>query len=221
MQPASGARERGASYASLTSADFERRTGEAIADIERATAAEIVVVVAPSAGRHGDVPLLAALLVAFVVFAVLVFVEVEVGDYTLFAAPPVAFGGAFCLVRAWPGLERRLLGARRRAQAAEVWARATFQKAGLHRTRDATAVLVFVSLLEGACVLVRDHGVGAIAADDEWRTLEGRFAAALRSARPQDELLSALRAMGRMLAERLPPRPDDIDELPSHVRVTF
>ena len=205
----------------LLAPPFERRVGEAVASIERGTSAEVVVVVVRRSAAHTEFPLTAGLIALATALTAVMFAEAELGDYLVYVAPLASFLAVFLLVRLVRPLLRLLLGARRRHRVTEILGRATFQKAGLHRTRDATAVLVFLSLLEGDCALIRDHGVVLAAGEDEWSALEARFARALAARKPDDAVLEVLGELGKVLTERLPPRPDDTDELPSRVAVSF
>ncbi len=205
----------------LESADFRRRVASVVTELEKDTAAELIVSVIPRVSRYAYRALLAGLCALVLVFAGLMFSPAEVGDYALFSAPLLACVLGFGLVRAWPLLLRLLVGPTRMRREQEVLARAAFQKAGLHRTRDATAVFVLLSRAERGCVIVADQGAARVLDPSEWTSHERALAAALGSRSPDEDLLAALRALGGALASRLPPRPDDIDELPAHLSVTF
>ena len=205
----------------LESAQFRHRVAALVTQVEKDTAAELIVSVIPRVSTYADRALLSGLCALVLVYAGLMFSPAEVGDYALFSAPLLACGMGFGLVRAWPLLSRLLVGARRMRREQEILARAAFQKAGLHRTRDATAVFVLLSRAERGCVIVADQGAARVLDPSEWTSHERALAAALRSRAPEEALLSALRSLGDALASRLPPRPDDVDELPAHISVTF
>ena len=74
---------------------------------------------------------------------------------------------------------------------------------------------------ERECVIVRDHGVAVVMGDEPFATHERAFCEALGSRAREESVLAALGTMGEDIASRLPPRPDDVDELPANITVAF
>jgi putative membrane protein len=143
-------------------------------------------------------------------------------DEALVAAALLGFAAGWRLVRSRPALERRLVPRAALVRRIELSARAAFQKAELHRTRDATALLVYLSIHEHGAALIADRTVRLAMGEEEWAVHRARFEALLASGeRIEKELARALQLLGDDLEKALPRAESDIDELPAMLEVSL
>ncbi len=199
--------------------EAKKKVARAIEEIEKQTAAEIVVAVRRRCGhyRHTD----------FAVGAVLAFATIL---FVLFAPQPfamektpidvvVAFAiGA--LVSANVAPLRRLLTSRRLMSAnVRTAARAAFYDMRIARTTGRTGILVVVSIFERRVEIVLDSGVKPEELGAEWPGIVAAIEASARGV-SLDRFLAALGAMTPPLARALPVQPDDVDELPNEPEVS-
>lgn len=113
----------------------------------------------------------------------------------------------------------------RRALAVTRRAKQEFFDRGIARTRDRSGVLLLVSEQERSLVILADRGVEeALAAGDASGSAQavlGRWAAeaveGLRQGRGGAAIVRVIEQIADALAERFPPRPGDVDELPNPV----
>jgi putative membrane protein len=203
------------------SASFDEELAGAVADVESGSAVELVVLLAPRSGTYPEATLLGGLFGLYVVFAVVMFHDVELGDYAIFTAPLLGLiAGALATGFIAP-LRRLLSFVAAMERNVELVARATFQKAGLSATRDATALLVYLSAEERRATVVADRGVVRALGDKALDGIKQRYAAALRVRGKHAAILQVTRSLKEPLAAALPARPDDINELPDMIDVAF
>jgi putative membrane protein len=182
----------------------------AVADIERQTSAEVVVTIRNTSGAYRHSYHVAGAITAFVTLALLVYLPqpfaIEFWLIQVLAA--YAMGAAI----AWqlPPLRRLLISRRAQSGAVRSEARRAFYDLDVGRTRDRTGVLVYVSLFEHVVEIVPDRGVAAVRPqwDSEVAALRAAFARGDSKA-----FADALRTLGPRLAEVLPRKHDDVDEL--------
>jgi putative membrane protein len=198
---------------------FSAAIAAAVAEAERHTSAEIVVVVAPRAASWAGVAAAAGAAVAWLVLALAVFAHfVEVHPVALLVELPLAGLGAAWLVHRSPGLLRRLVPAGAQAAAVTAAAQAAFVAEQVHETRARTGVLLFLSVLEQRTALVVDAGVEGAVPDGALAAL--RFGPGPGRLGSLDELCAGIRAAGLALGRHLPPVPgDNPDELSNAPRV--
>jgi putative membrane protein len=100
-------------------------------------------------------------------------------------------------------------------------AAAAFLEAEVFATRDRTGVLIFLALFEHRVVVLADSGIAARVEPGAWKGISDRLAAGIREGRAAAALIEAIGACGRLLAERrVERRPDDVSELPDHLRTS-
>jgi len=119
------------------------------------------------------------------------------------------------LVRTLPGLKRAFIHPAEIAYEVEEKARIAFFEHGLYRTRDATGVLILISLFERRVRVLADTGISAVVPQQEWDGIVATIVAGLRGGNPCDALCSAIARCGDLLSERFPRKADDVDELPN------
>ncbi len=129
------------------------------------------------------------------------------GLFTLF------FLGGLMLLRCWTALKRLFISKREMDEEVEEAAVISFFKKGVHRTREETGVLIFVSLFEHRVWVLADRGINRKVAQDQWNTIVADIVQGIRQHQPGQAIAEAVDRVGRLLAEHFPRRDDDQDEL--------
>lgn len=199
------------------------RIEAAVADAEKLTSCEYVVVLAPSSSRYEGRVLKAAAAVAVMIFVVLYWAngllfEVDT-DPMLLLLEASAAGSLFALAFSRISVLRRTLIPRWVMRATvDAAAHSTFSLENVSLTKDRNAVLIYVSVLEGEVRLMPDIGV-------QQRLNEGatgEILGMLSNAQTGDgtELLcEAVRKLGGQCKECFPLQADDKNELPDRPQI--
>lgn len=191
---------------SLFSKEGRDAVTAAVADVEKQTAAEIVVAVRVAAAPHREIDVGFGAALGFFTLLVLLFYPRSFSVVAMpFDVAVVAILGTI-VCRRTPWLKQRFL--RRRPELTLSAARAAFVELGVSRTRGRTGVLVFAAMLEREVVIVGDVAVPEAA----WQPALG----ALNAAAAKDDataFAAAVRSLGPSLQRALPRADDDEDEL--------
>lgn len=95
-----------------------------------------------------------------------------------------------------------------------------FLSKNLHRTRERTGVLIYVSAAEHMAELIADEGINAEVAPGTWDRAMADLVAGLKRGEPAAGFTAAIERCAEVLAERFPARPgDNPNELPDAVVV--
>ncbi len=99
------------------------------------------------------------------------------------------------------------LQVRRRAEAA-------FYEHGLHKTREASGILIMISQLEHRVQILADRAIDEKVPPKTWDAVVEQLVQATKEGRPTDGLCRAINQCGELLAVHFPARPgDNPDEL--------
>lgn len=191
----------------------------AVTAAEAATAGEIVVAVVPASDLYPRAELLAALTSGI---PLALAVTLASGPDTVWRLLPIAaLSILLCLtaVRRWPVLKRPFISAAVCREEVRQRAIQAFYDHRLYQTREATGVLLFLSLLEHRVELLADTGIDGRVPGGTWDGLVERLTVALRAGDYVAGVVRAIDELGRILATHAPPRPDDTDELDNRPRV--
>jgi putative membrane protein len=191
------------------------RIAAAIRQAESRTSGEIVCVVARVASDYAALPYLWSVLVALLLpWGLIAFTHLTV--QAIFAAQLAAFALAFAVLSI--DTIRVLLAPRamRRAHAHRA-AMDQFMIRGLGRTRSRTGVLIFVSLAEHYARIVADDAVAELIPQKDWQSAIDVLIAEIRQDRLADGLVAAIDRCGALLAEHLPARGANDNELPDRL----
>lgn len=200
----------------LLSVEEARAVEDAIFAVEKRSATEMVVAIvsksadywsyrvliacgwamAAALGLHYASPLLPALWV--------VLVQVPVGALVFLALK-------------WPPLQRWMVPADRAEAAVRQRAFALFAERGLHRTQMSTGLLILVSELEHRVVILGDSGIHDQVGDAGWTEHVTHLVTHIREGRAAAGLLEVIARLETKLANIVPARSDNIDELPNAV----
>lgn len=200
---------------SLFSPGDEQRISAAIADAERRTSGEIVVVVAAQSDGYHYVPPLVGALLALLVPWVLIFfttlhlvpiylIQLAVFLFVTLALMPTPVRTALV-----PGGIKRMHAHRRAVE--------QFLAQNLHTTDSRTGVLLFVSVAEHYAEIIADKDIDAKVSAGTWQAIIDRLTDAIGNGRPTEGFIEAIGAIGSALATHFPPSANDPNELPDHL----
>lgn len=199
---------------------FVEAVTSTVAEIERDTAAEIVVVAAARSAPYIGAAALVGAAAAWLAVAGCLLMGVVPGVDWLLVELPVVGGLVGWWVHRTPALMRALLPPPRTEASVKQAAAAAFTEELVHGTRQRTGLLVYISGLEKKVCLIADGGIEAVVPPGEWDALPWCRHAVGEAPGDLDTFLQELRAVGACLARHLPSDDgDNPDELSNAPRV--
>lgn len=193
---------------------------KAVATAEALSSGEIATVVVPESDRYREAEQMGALLVAGLVGLPVCVALHHVTVWTYIPLVCLLFFPVLALFRWFPRLKLSFVGRRRQAEAVRERAVQVFFEQGLHRTREETGVLIFISRLERKVWILGDRGINEKIHPESWQSLAGELARGLREGRAAEALCSVIAGCGNELARHFPRRDDDRNELRDEVIIT-
>ena len=200
--------------------DEERRKVEAtVREAEKNTSGEIVPMVVSASYHYPMADVVGAVAFALplsLLLTYLIGIGFWIGGQNLwlflgvFAA---LFAVLHTLVKHWPRLKRIFISGREIDEEVEEAAITAFYREGLHRTRDETGVLVFISVFEHRVWILADRGINARVKEGQWEEPVGMIVDGIKQHRPADAICEAISRIGDILSEHFPVKPDDTNEL--------
>lgn len=188
---------------------------DAVREAEGQTAGEIVVMIDRAAGSYRTVPVVMALTLALLVpWPLLAMTETS--------APRIFLIQLICAVLLlatllWYGRGGRFVPAFIKRRRAHEVALREFTARGLSRTRQRTGVLLYIAIQERYAEIIADSGIDGRVEQAVWDEIVEAVVIAGRDDRLREGVVTAVRAIGAVLANHAPRSPDDIDELPNSV----
>ncbi|MFH1982990.1 MAG: hypothetical protein ABIL58_14205 [Pseudomonadota bacterium] len=201
------------------SEDDRRRIVSAVKDAEKRTSGEIVPIIASASYDYPMADVIGAAAIAMP--AAIVLTEWFGGRFWIGGQNMWLFMGAFSvlfiaghfIVRRWPWLKRWFVSRQEMDTEVEEAAVTRFYREGLHRTRDETGVLIFVSVFERRVWILADRGINDKVAKDHWAGPVKTIIEGIRQRRQGAAICEAVAAVGQILSAHFPIKPDDRDEL--------
>ncbi|MES2035244.1 MAG: TPM domain-containing protein [Pseudomonadota bacterium] len=223
----------------MTEQDHDR-IAAAVAAAEANTSGEIYCVMAPAVSEYRETPLAWAAAAALLLPALALLLGFEpqmlsrlfggweVGhaaatDHTIFTALAIYVGlqaAVFViavLVVSIPPVRRALTPRSLKAERVHRAAMEQFLSKGLQNTRERTGVLLFASLAEHRAEVVADEGIYAVAPHAVWDEVVALLIAGLKRKDPAGGFEAAVKRSGEILAQYVPPRADNPNELPDRL----
>ncbi len=195
--------------------DEKARIEAAVREAESRTSGEIVPLVVDESYRYPRAEIVGG---GFFALGLGVLASWGFGHSSVWVFLPVfllAYLPLRYLVHFLPGLKRRLIHPAEMAAEVEEKAQIAFLQHGLYQTRDATGVLILISLFERRVRVLADTGISAVVPQPEWDGVVATITAGIRAGQTCDALCTAIGRCGDLLAERFPRKSDDTDELPN------
>lgn len=200
-------------------AEEQERIRLAVAAAERGTSGEIATMVVPRSDSYREAVTLAAVLGAATVALVIAIISRHVTIWSYLPMTILLFFPLQLLVKGVPALQRPFIAAGRLHEAVQERAVRAFYEKGLHRTKDSTGILVFISLFEHKVWILGDCGINAKIPADSWLELVRTLTAGLKSGRAADALCEVVSRCGQELARHFPRQGDDRNELQDEILI--
>lgn len=203
--------------AHLLNAEETARVAEHVAQAERRTAGEIVVVLAERSDGY-DRQRAAASFTATLLSALLLYLFVPALPelWVLCSQAPIMV--LFWWLTGRRPITRALVPARLQREAVRARAEQAFIEQGVTETRERSGVLLFLSETEHRVELLADRGIHERVGTEVWQALVTDVIAAIRSGQAAAGITRAVDAIGARLAAHFPPSPEDVNELPDAPR---
>jgi putative membrane protein len=225
----------------MTPQDLDRIAG-AVAEAEKTTAGEIFCVLAPEVSDYRETPLAWAAATALVLPAGALLAGFRPETLTrLFGGWSIGHASALdgailsalstyvvlqlivfvltALVVSIPAVRRVLTPGSLKAARVKRAALEQFLGHGLHVTRDRTGVLIFAALAEHRVEVIADEGIYAAAPNTVWDEVVADLVSGLKRGQIADGFVAAVGRTGAILADHVPPRGDDRNELPDGLTI--
>ena len=203
----------------------------AIAEAERATAGEIVPVVATASGRYERAEDLVGVIIASLAL-VLAWWLWPASEAAWAGAPSSGPGIVALLLIVWlgfvvgavaatylPALRLPLIARQEMLEEVERRAMESFHRYRVRSTAGGTGILIYVSLYEHMVRVVGDDGIAAKLSQSDWDGVRDALLDGLRAGKATEGLVTAIKASGALLAEHFPIQPDDRNELANELHL--
>ena len=197
---------------SLTVSTADRaRIRQAIASAEAQTAGEIFAVVTEECDDYRFIPVLWAVLAAFVIPLPFIYFTQVPASLIWFAQ--IATFVVLALVLSLPQVKLRVVPRRVKREAVRALAMQQFLAHGLHTTEARTGVLIFVAIAERQAEIIADSGIAAKVEPAVWQAAMDGLVGEVRAGRLADGLTATIANVGQTLARHFPRLPGDRNEL--------
>ena len=183
---------------------------DAVREIEACSSAEVVVEVRSRSGSYAYAEARFAALLAFIALLFLLFSPWPFGAFWVAVDVAVVYGIGLFVARRSDTVRRRMTKASERNAQVRTLAAATFHERGVANTAGETGMLVYLSLLEKRLEILADRGVLLAVPALPWNQLLERAHGCPGT--PQS-LVDFIKGLAPLLAEYLPAREGDVDEL--------
>ncbi len=194
------------------------RVRRAVEHVERVTSAEIVVAIRKRAGSYLAADLGWGAIVAFAALAFIIYAPQPFAPAWI--PPDVALVFVLAALFSWqtPTLRRLLCSSRRREENVRRAALEFFHQDKLSRTSGRNAILIVVGVFERRAAVIHDIGVDPEQLGQPFRESVERIERSVRGLFPRlEDLALAVEALGPALADAMPRRADDVNELPDEL----
>lgn len=186
-----------------------------VMDVEKKTSGEIVPVIASSSYDYPRASHLGGLLLGILSSICItmflgredmwVFLAIFLGAYVLFSR----------LLSAIPELKMPFITKREMHEEVKEAALTSFYINGLHRTRDLTGIIIYVSVFEHSVQILADKGINDKVDPKVWDEVVVEITAGIKAGDPGKAICRGVERCGELITEHFPIKHDDTDELPN------
>ncbi len=199
--------------------NFKTNLYETISNIENNSLVEIVLIIKPSSGKYTNIAWSSGAVLSFLVYSFLMFSPFPFSTLLIYFLTITSFAIGYYLCTLLPAIQYKLIGRRRMERNVELYARATFQKGGIHHTSAKIGTLIYCSWFEKMVYVLPDRGAKVLVPEEEWQKMTENLNQAFQSDNPSANLLTELGKLQPLFSTYIPPVPNDINEIPDNLDI--
>ena len=125
----------------------------------------------------------------------------------------------FYAAKGFPGLQRTFTPRALLQFQVNREAKRAFEAFRLSKTRDATGIMLYVSIFEKMVVVIADKSINEKHDQATWDGVRNKLIAGLKNGKPGEGYESAISLCGEILTKDFPIKGDDTNELANHIRI--
>lgn len=194
-----------------------KEISSAIAEVEKATDAELVTVLAKRADNYYYIPTLWAAMIALLLPVLIKFMPFWLSGDELLTVQWTAFI-VLALVFHIPFVMMKLVPKNVRYWRASNLAYRQFLENNLHHTKNSMGVLIFVSEAEHYVEIIADQGISQHVSNDQWQEIVAAFIKKVKAGQTKEGFLDCINSCGALLKLHAP-ASEEKNELPNHLVV--
>jgi len=199
-------------------AEEQQRITRTVQQVERQTAGEVVPMVVSASHAYPEAVLTGAAVLSLpaaliAAFATGMFFWWHDQILGLFFGFLLFFFPLARMLMRFPVLLRLFINGQRAELEVERAALARFYSEGLQATRDATGVLIYISVLERRVWILGDRGINERLEPQVWQGFVADLVTGVREHRQGEALCAVIAGIGALLHTHFPPKADDRNEL--------
>jgi putative membrane protein len=196
------------------SSDQQAAIRAAVSKAESHTSGEIVPLLAAQSDDYREAAVQAAAIIAAALALALALIIHDTSVWFFLPTAFLLYFPALSAVCRLPLLKLSFTPAAHVSEVVRRQAMRVFYEKGLHRTRDANGILIFISLLERKVWILGDRGINAVIPPEHWVALASALSSGIRQGQLTEALVGVIAEVGDVLRQHFPSRPDDVNELP-------
>jgi putative membrane protein len=190
---------------------------EAVATVESRTIGEIAVMVVDESSRYREAEILSGVILGNLIALILAVLFFHESIWWYVPLSFILFFPVWFLIKKFRALKMYGIGNERKEKAVKERALKAFYERGLHRTKQNTGVLFFISLLEHKVWVLADKGINEKIEQTTLNKFARHVARGIREGRACDTLIEAIGEAGELLTKHYPIQPGDINELSDEI----
>lgn len=185
--------------------------------VESRTIGEVAVMVVDSSAQYSEAEVTGGFLLGSLCSFVLTISYFHASLWIYIPMSFVFFFPSLFVFKIFPFLKTAFIGPKGMETAVRLRAERAFFEKGLYRTKQNTAVLFFLSLLERRVWVLADKGIYEKIDQEILNRLALTVSQGIKDGRGCDALCLAVKEAGALLAKHFPVTHDDINELPDKI----
>ena len=200
----------------LLTEEDKQAVAEAVKNAESLTSGEIVFALTDASDRYQHAVIRGAIAGSILATAVYLLLPVPQTIGMLLWTEVMAFAVFYALIARLP-CRRWFISPREMDERVHEAAFREFYSSGLHKTREANGIVIYLSCLERRVVVLGDEGIHKRMGEDHWHEVRDRIIAGIKQGQAREGICAGIESCGKALAGHFPRRPDDVNELSDDV----
>lgn len=198
---------------------FKTEIAKVIHEIESVSQVEIVFLAKSTSEAYKDIPFIFASIFSSLVLMFFIFAPLIFGDFLILAGTITSIPLGVFIGNLLKKKLKFFINKERMSRNVEIMARALFQKAGVHNTKEKIGILIYCSLFEEKIFILADRNAKKLIPNSEWDKMNLSFNNVFKSSNPEQKLIDELRSFKGVFAEYILPVENDINELPDNLEI--